>query len=288
MSVYRRAYQPYTGVLTSEPSRLLVVLRYALAELLGSRMLMAFLFVSCIPVLAAAAIIYLAHNPAARALIGLAKLDNFLRIDAEFFRQALSTQCFFGFVLSAWVGPGLIAGDLANGALPLYLSRPISRFAYVVGKALVLVVLLSSMTWVPSLLLYLLNAALADDGWGASHLRIAAAAFAGGLGWIVVTALFALSLSAWIRWRLAASSMMFGIYFVSAGLGEAVAVMLRVAWGRIFSLGHLFEVVLAHLFGVSHHDHGVSPLAACLTLSGLCAFSVFVIHWRLRAREVVR
>ncbi len=288
MSVYRRQYHAYGGALTPERSRFLVVVRYALDELLGSRMLMAFLLVALLPVLAEAVLIYLAHNPVARALVGLADIEKFLRIDSGFFYHVLSTQCFLGLILTAWVGPGLIAADLAGGALPLYLSRPFSRAEYVLGKAAVLVVLLSGLTWIPGLLLYLLNAALAEGAWGMTHVRIPFALIAGSFGWISVVGLFALSLSAWIKWRLAASAMLFGVFFVSAGLGETVAVVLRVSWGRVFSLNEVFEVVWAHLLGSPHPDRGVPLHAAWLVLAGLCGVSLWVLHHRLRAREMVR
>ena len=48
--------------------------------------------------------------------------------------------------------------DLRNNGLPLYLSRPFSRTEYVLGKMSVLLILLSAITWVPGLLLFLFQA----------------------------------------------------------------------------------------------------------------------------------
>jgi ABC-type transport system involved in multi-copper enzyme maturation permease subunit len=288
MAVYRRQYQPYAGSLTSERWRFLVLPRYAILELLGSRPLLIFLLFTMLPILAEGVIIYLSHSAAARALLGIAKLGDFALVDTKFFASALSTQCFFGFILAAWVGPSLVAADLANGALPLYLSRPFSRAEYALGKAMVLVGLLSFVTWVPCLLLYALNCAFAESGWGPSHLRIAFALIAGSLTWISVVTLFLLALSAWIKWRLAASAMLFGLYFVGAGIGETLAVVLRVSWGRIFNASHLFDVIWAQLLGTPHNHHGVPPLAAWLALCGLCGLSLVVLNRRLRARDVVR
>ena len=53
----------------------------------------------------------------------------------------------FAIVLAALVGPSLVAPDLANGALSLYFSRPQSRTEYIVARMLVLVGLLSLITW---------------------------------------------------------------------------------------------------------------------------------------------
>ncbi len=288
MSVYRRPYEPYCEPLTSERWRFLVVSRFALRELFASRAVMAFFVIAGLPCLVAALIIYLFHNPAARTLIGLVKLVDFLRIDAEFFRHFLSGQCFLGLILSAWVGPRLIASDLANGALPLYFSRPLSRFEYFLGKALVLVVMLSCVTWLPGVLLYLLNAALADGDWAISNLRLVVALFTGAMSWILATTLFVIALATWIRWNLAATSSVFGIYFISAGLGEALSVALQWPWGRVVSVGHLYEVLWAALFGVTLADRGVSERAAALALGLLCALAALVINKRLCAREVVR
>jgi ABC-2 type transport system permease protein len=288
MSVYRRAYSPYVGQLTPAQWRFWVLTRYALKDVFDSRPLLAYLFLTGVPVFAAGIVIYLMHNSAARTLIGLMKLEQFLKIDAEFFYRFLSTQCFLGLILSAWIGPRLIANDLGNGALPLYLSRPFSRIEYVLGKALVLFTLLSSITWVPGLLLYGVNAAIAENGWGVSHFRIVGALVLGGTSWMTVMTLFVLSLSAWIRWHLAASVSMFGIYFISAGLGEAVNLGLGVTWGNVFNLGHLFEVLWGALFGVPLVKPGVPLLTTGIALSVWSIVSMWGIHQRLRAREVVQ
>jgi ABC-2 type transport system permease protein len=288
MSVYRRAYLPYVGQLTPPRWRFWVVTRYALKDVYDSRPLMTYLFFAEVPVLAAGFIIYLMHHPAARSLIGLMKLEQFLKIDAEFFYRYLSTQCFLGLILSAWVGPRLIAKDLSHGALPLYLSRPFSRIEYIFGKALVLFTLLSSITWVPGLVLYGLNSAIAENGWGTSHFRIVGALVLGGTSWMIVMTLFVLSLSAWIRWHLAASVSLFGIYFISAGLGEAVNLGLGTTWGNVVNLGHLFEVLWGALFGIPSVKPGVPLLMTEIALILWAALSLWIIHRRLRAREVVQ
>ena len=61
------------------------------------------------------------------------------------------------FLLTTLVGPSLIAPDLSNGALPLYLSRPFSRIQYVAGKMIVLLLLLSLITFMTSIRVLLLS-----------------------------------------------------------------------------------------------------------------------------------
>ena len=54
----------------------------------------------------------------------------------------LGIQSWMGFVLTAWGAPGMITRDFANHAVQLYLSRPLSRTEYLLGKASVLAALL--------------------------------------------------------------------------------------------------------------------------------------------------
>ena len=65
--------------------------------------------------------------------------------------------------LAALAGPGLIAPDLANNALPLYFSRPLTR-GLRLGAADGLIGMLSMITWVPGLLLFGMQVGMAGGG----------------------------------------------------------------------------------------------------------------------------
>ncbi len=286
MAVFSRSYQSYAGTKTSQRWRFLILSRYALEDWLRSRAFLGWLAVSMVPVLVGASFIYLSHNTAARTLIGLVKLGDWARIDARFFVEAVTTQCFFGFILAAWVGPTLVGRDLANGALPLYLSRPLSRFEYILGKLTVLVGLTSAVTWGAGLLLYALNCFLAGDGWWLAHWRIAVGLVVGGLAWSMAVSLFALALSSWIRWRLLASSMLIGLYFVSAGLAEVLATTLHTPWGRLLNLAQDFRMIWSQLFD-AQPPASVPTSAAWAVVTLLTAASMLVLNRKLRAREVV-
>ena len=93
----------------------------------------------------------------------------------------LVIQAWMGFVLTAWGAPGMITKDFANHAVQLYLSRPLSRTEYLLGKASVLVILLSAITWIPTLLLFLLEGGLQGNGWIWENLWLAGSITVGGL-----------------------------------------------------------------------------------------------------------
>ena len=205
MAVYKRAYRPYEGALTPEWSRFLVLPRYAYQEIFESRLLTAFLVICFIPFVVEAVIVYVANSEAARAVLQISRPPTDL-LQPEFFATVLGIQGGLAFCLTAWVAPILVSPDLVNGALPLYLSRPFTRAEYVLGKTAVLFGLLSLVTWVPMLALFFLEAGLTGSNWLSANLRVAVGIFLGAWIWIAVLTLLGLALSAWIRWRLVASS----------------------------------------------------------------------------------
>jgi len=298
MAVYKRTYKPYSGELTANWTRFTILPRYSLAKIFDSKILIGLLLVSLLPFLVAATIIYFTNNPVARTLIGL-RGESILSIDNRFFFQLLKIQGSLAFLITAWIGPGLVSPDLTNNALPLYLCRPFSRVEYVLGKLSVLFFLLSLVTWVPDLLLYGLQAELTGSGWFTANLPIAGAIVLGSLLWITVQSLLALALSAWVKWRIAASGLMFAIFFVAAGFGEAFNQVLRTYWGHTINLVYLINEVWADLFGV---PTGVSfgrriadprtlsvPVGvAWVILLGVCGCCLLLLKRRLTAREVVR
>src|SRR6185503_13906246 len=107
----------------------------------------------------------------------------------DFFFAILTFQGALAFLLTAWVSPVLVSPDLVNGALPLYLSRPLSRAEYVLGKTAVLFGVLSLVTWVPELALFGLQAGLAGRAWFQQEMGVGLAVVVGGWIWIAVLTL---------------------------------------------------------------------------------------------------
>jgi ABC-type transport system involved in multi-copper enzyme maturation permease subunit len=76
---------------------------------------------------------------------------------AETFRQFLEQQDFFVFLITVYVGAGLIANDRRANALQIYLSKPLMRSEYIAGKLAVLFGFLIFITLVPAMLLLFLK-----------------------------------------------------------------------------------------------------------------------------------
>src|SRR5256885_3522688 len=188
MAVYEHTYKRYAGRLTPEWSRFLIIPRHAYRDIFKSKLFTAF-FVACfIPLLIEAILIYLHHNVNALAILKV-NVRELLPIDATFFEAFVGVQCGFAFLLTLLVGPPLVARDLRNNALPLFLCRPFSRAEYVFGKMSVVLILLSTITWIPGLLLFLFQSYLEGFSWFVNNLWIANAIFFGSLAWILLLTL---------------------------------------------------------------------------------------------------
>src|SRR6202790_3709765 len=182
MAIYRRNYKPYAGTLTQPWSRCFVLFRYSRRNLFRSKFLTGLFVVCFFYPLVCLLLIYLAHS--ASFLEEMRIPNGMLSIDNRFFFNFMSVQGVFAFLLTAFAGPGLISPDLANGALPLYFCRPFSRAEYVLGKSSVLAILLSQITWIPGLILFLMQGSLAGASWTWTHLWIAGSLVLSSLIWI--------------------------------------------------------------------------------------------------------
>ncbi len=300
MAVYKKTYRPYEGELTPSWKRFLVVTRYAFEDLHRSRFLNIFYIATFLYPLICALLIYIQHNASVLNLVGAQSANKIISINVVFFMSLLGWQSMLALFLAAFIGPGQVSPDLANNALPLYLARPFSRVEYVLGKMSVLLILLSFMTWVPGLLLFGLEGYLEGWQWIGDHARFAVAIFAGAWIWIVLLALLALALSAWVKWKPAAGALMFGVFFVAGGFGATLNAIQRTNWGSLFNIRYLIGSVWVQLFeGSNQTTNGAlffrAPMGEQLpmwcswaALIGICLVCLYMLAHKIRGTEVVR
>ncbi len=300
MAVYKKSYRPYTGGLTASWRRFLVIPRYAFEDLHRSRFLNIFFLASMIYPLICALIIYVQHNASALGLLGVQGANRLIGINVTFFMSLLGWQSMMALFLASFIGPGQISPDLANNALSLYLARPFSRTEYVIGKMSALLILMSFMTWIPGLLLFGLQGYLEGFTWMKDNLHLAVGMFVGSWIWILILALLALSLSAWVKWKPAAGGLVFGVFFVASAFGAVINGVQRTNWGNLFNIGYLIGRVWVNLFeGRNQTTTGAVffraraeealPLWACWgALLVLCGICLYMLARKIRGTEVVR
>ena len=145
-----------------------------------------------------------------------------------------------GFILAAWGGPGMITKDFANHSVQLYLSRPLSRTEYLFGKVSVLAALLSCTTWIPALFLFFVKAQLQGHGWLWENLWMAGSIVLSCLIWIAMVSLLSMAVAVWVKWRIAATALMLGVFFLLPRGGSfAMNAILRTQWGNVLNIPHM-------------------------------------------------
>ncbi len=298
MAVYEHTYRRYAGPLTPEWSRFLIIPRHAYRDVFKSKLFTAFFVVCFIPLLIEAILIYLHHNVNALAIM---KVDvrALLPIDASFFETFSAIQGGFAFLLTLLVGPPLVARDLRNNALPLYLCRPFTRAEYVFGKMSVLLILLSSITWVPELLLFLFQSYLEGFTWFRENIWLANAIVLSSIMWILLLTLLSQTISALVKWRMAASGALLALYLIPSVFAEVINQMFATRWGHIISIDSLRRSVTAGLFGTFEQSSrqltfsgdrimNEPPLwCSWLVLFLICTLCLAILSRRVKAYEVV-
>ncbi len=149
MPIHDQSYRRYGGGKAAPGRAWAVIARAGVMTLIRKRVFIGMMLFGWLPFVVRAVQIYVAANyPQAATL---------LAPDAKMFRDFLEQQNFFVFVMTIYVGAGLIAQDRRANALQIYLSKPLMRAEYIAGKAAVLFTFLMLVTWVPAILLLFLQ-----------------------------------------------------------------------------------------------------------------------------------
>lgn len=148
MPIHDQGYRRYQGTRAPVGHAWLVMAKAGLRTLFSRRPFIALMLLAWLPFVVRVVQIYAATNlPQA----------TFLAPDVQMFRRFLEVQEVFLFFITVYAGAGLIANDRRANALQIYLARPLTRFEYILGKFAVLMSLLLLVTWVPALLLVLVQ-----------------------------------------------------------------------------------------------------------------------------------
>ena len=309
MAVYEHLYGAYVGESQSSLSRFLVIPRYALRDIFKSKLVIGIFLICFVYPLIAAILVYLRHNANALALLQINVVE-LLPIDATFFRTFVEVQGAFAFILTVLVAPPLISRDLSNNALPLYPSRPRSRAEYVLGKMTVIAVLLSLITWIPGVLIFLFQASLAGAGWLWANFWMVGSIVLSFAVWIILLSLIALAISAIVKWRVVASGAMLGLFFIPSALGAIINELFLTRAGSLISLWATVNNIWLGLFWLFKRENGTirgrvtnpvydkqffdiallePPLwASWLIVGVVCLVCVWLLSRRVRAYEVIK
>ena len=285
MAVHKHGYRRYDGPLTRRSTRLMVLPRFAWERLMCDRRIVVIFFLALFWPVACLMFVYLSNH--SELLLGFPdSVLEFLRIDGQFFVTFMNTQATFATFLAAFAGPSLIAPDLANGALSLYFSRPLSLSEYILARMIVLLGVLSLVTWVPGMVLFFVQSILAGESWFLENWMLGAGVLLGFLLWIVFVSLVAMTSSAYVKWRMVAGGLILGFFFVLAGAAELTSTVLRTQWPTAFNPVRAINQVWCSMLGVEALP-GPDALRCFLTMAALAVALLYVLGRKLRPFEVV-
>lgn len=282
MPIYEQGYRRYEARGPLRRIRFWPITREALRLLLSRKAFLALLAVSWVQLLFRVIQIWIVTQyPQAGRL---------LPIDGRLFGEFLNVQVSFVLFLMVFGGAGLIASDLRTGAILVYLSRPLTRRDYLVGKLSVLASLGLFVTLAPGLLLYLVGLALAPEQYAKLELWwIAPALLLHSLVLVLPLGLLSLAASSLTKRPIVAGLSFFGLF---TGLEMARGVLRQIfdqRWATLLSLQADLRSIGAALFGSSLRRFESVPWhEAALVLAVVSSVCLLVLRSRVRAVEIVR
>jgi ABC-2 type transport system permease protein len=281
MPIYDQGYRRYEAREPLRRVRFWPITREALRLILAKRAFLGLLMVAWIPFLARVIQVYVVTR--------FPEAGRVLPVDGRLFGEFLAQQSVFTLFLTVFGGAGLIANDLRTGAILVYLSRPLTRRDYVVGKLGVLMALNLSVTLMPGLLLYLAAVSLAPEQFLKWELAwLGPAVIAQSLIISLATSLVALAVSSLSRSARVAGLAFFGLVF---GL-ELVRGILRAVYDRpeslLISLQASMQAVGNAMFGIRDRAFEIPWAQPALVLALVCLGCLAILRSRVRAVEIVQ
>lgn len=192
-------------------------------------------------------------------------------------------------ILLAFCGSMLVGTDFRMRTLPFYLSRRIDRRHYIVGKLLAVSAVVSLLTVVPALLLFLeYGMFAASTSYWIDNWRIPVSVLAFGAVVCIVNSVLLVTISAYLQ-RIVPITITWASMFLLLGrLGSYMQRETDVEYWRLLDPWRDMRLVGRLCFG-TFRDSTERELAwwALGILSTLCAISLAALVHRVRAVEVV-
>jgi ABC-2 type transport system permease protein len=152
------------------------------------------------------------------------------------FRQFFDIQLIFPMILVLLVGPDLISQDLRFNAMPLYLSRPVRRFEYFLGKLGVIAAYLSAVMVVPVLVAFAAGYAFSlDPKVVVDTARVLAASLAYGAIVVVSAGLLMLAFSSLSRNSRYVGILWLGFWLISSVAASVLEGTVGAEWCPVVS-----------------------------------------------------
>ncbi|HEY2894360.1 MAG TPA: hypothetical protein VGJ16_09110 [Pirellulales bacterium] len=192
-------------------------------------------------------------------------------------------------ILLAFSGSLLVGSDFRMRTLPFYLARRIDKRHYIIGKLLAVSAIISILTVVPALLLFLEYGMFTDStAYWFDHWRIVVSVLAFGLVICVVNSILLVTISAYLQ-RIVPITITWASLFLLLGrIGDYLYKQTQDESWRLLDPWRDMRLVGQLCFGTFRREAD-ADLAwwALLILSTACVLALFALVHRVRAVDVV-
>jgi ABC-2 type transport system permease protein len=278
MPIHDQSYRRYGGGKTTPGQAWTVIAWAGLRNMIRKRAFLGLMLFAWLPFVVRAVQIYIASNfPQA----------SMLAPDAKMFRDFLEQQDFFVFIITIYVGAGLIASDRRANALQIYLSKPLLRSEYIAGKAAILFFFLMLVTWLPAILLLFLQVMFKGSfEFLRANLFLFPAITVASLLQALLATFTMLALSSLSKSSRYVGILYAGILFFTAAIYGAMYAITGSTKMAYLSLGANLSQVVDVIFRVPPR-YSTPWSVSLIVILGLIALSISVLERRVRGVEVV-
>lgn len=216
MPVYQQTYSHYSGEYRPRGLAWTVITLKGLKRAWEGKGFKVLLTISLLPFIVFTVQLYLHANEELLRWMGIQEsLSTFLKINEQFYFNFLQAQQFFCFLIALIVGSNIIAQDRRTKAIALYLSKPLTRLDYLMGKGGSLLFLLYCVSLFPCLMLMFLYASFTNDWmYLVKNFPLALQIFLYAHLVVIPILLLIMMLSSLVKSRISAGAMLCVFYFI--------------------------------------------------------------------------
>jgi ABC-2 type transport system permease protein len=202
-------------------------------------------------------------------------------------------QGYVGMIILALAGSILVGNDFHHGSLPFYLSKPISRWHYILGKCLGIGLFINLLTTLPAIVLFLQAGLLYDwQAYYLDHWRDFFGILAYGSILTITLSLVLVATSVWLRRTVPLIMVWAGIFVLCRLMGGLLVNNLQLdpsfklidLWNNLYLLG-LWSFGLSP--DTSKGNAQPHIWQAALTVGIICTASTIYLRRRIQAVEIV-
>jgi ABC-type transport system involved in multi-copper enzyme maturation permease subunit len=208
------------------------------------------------------------------------------------YRNFMSYQGYMVMIILALAGSILVGNDFQFGSIPFYLSKPLSRWHYLIGKCLAVAVFVNLMTTLPAVILFVQYGVLESWTYFVDSRHLLAGILGYGLVLTVCLSLFMVATATWLRRTVPMIMAWTTLFFFFRLLASALVDGFRYdpRW-RLIDLWNNTFLVGNFLLGMDADSIRLPEppvYEAAIVLGVLSSLCLIYLSLRIRAVEIVK